>query len=183
MVFVGVRSQCADDVLMRQDSRSISCVSACACARTHVPEPTQSKTQTPQQAKAALPPIRFFFMQGSGPNGGSGGKTGTVAHQWFKSNATNSGGASAVCMLTAAYLYKHLEGQVPVGAIESCVGGTNVEPWTPPSGSLYVSYIVPLLPFTFAAALWDQGEADAKRTNSTWCVARSLVPAPLPPCL
>lgn len=26
----------------------------------------------------------------------------------------------------------------------------------------------PLVPMTFRAALWDQGEADAKRTNSTW---------------
>merc|ERR1712232_1061345 len=25
-----------------------------------------------------------------------------------------------------------------------------------------------LLPMTFRAALWDQGEADAQRTNSTW---------------
>eukprot|EP00035_Acanthoeca_spectabilis_P030576 m.9951 g.9951 ORF g.9951 m.9951 type:complete len:466 (+) comp4252_c0_seq1:51-1448(+) len=127
----------------------------------------RSKNQTSAQAKAALPPIRFFFMQGSGPNGGTG-KTGTPLRQWFKANATNSGGSSAVCMLTAAYLYSHLGGAVPVGAIESCVGGTNVEPWTPPSGSLYVQNIVPLLPFTFSVALWDQGEADAKRTNSTW---------------
>ena len=136
---------------------------------THsLPLSPQSANQTPAEAKAALPPIRFFFMQGSGPNGGSGGKTGTPNRQWFKANATNSGGASAVCMLTAAYLYEHMKGAVPVGAIESCVGGTNVEPWTPPDGSLYTQYIKPLLPFTFSIALWDQGEADAKRTNSTW---------------
>lgn len=28
--------------------------------------------------------------------------------------------------------------------------------------------MLPLVPMAFAAALWDQGEADAKRTNSTW---------------
>ena len=31
-----------------------------------------------------------------------------------------------------------------------------------------MAHIKPLLPMRFLAALWDQGEADAKRTNSTW---------------
>ena len=35
-------------------------------------------------------------------------------------------------------------------------------------GDLWRSNMVPLLPFTFRAALWDQGEADAKRTNASW---------------
>jgi len=43
-----------------------------------------------------------------------------------------------------------------------------VEPWTPPGGSLWQANMVPLLPMTFKAALWDQGEADAKRTSSDW---------------
>ena len=78
-----------------------------------------------------------------------------------------------MCMLTAAYLYNQLEGKVPIGAVESCVGGTNVQPWTPGGdgdapGGLWSRFMVPLVPFTFKAALWDQGEADAKRTNSTW---------------
>ena len=56
----------------------------------------------------------------------------------------------------------------PVGAVESCVGGTPVVDWTPPSGSLWVAHMRPLLPMAFRFALWDQGEADAKRSNSTW---------------
>ena len=127
---------------------------------------SRSKNQTVQQALDALPPVRFFFQEGSGPYGGAGGRGNcktsaglpsiTPALTWFTANATNSGGASAVCMLTAAYLYESMGGKVPVGAVESCVGGTNVEPWTPPNGTLYEQHIVPLLPFTFKAALWDQ---------------------------
>jgi len=71
-------------------------------------------------------------------------------------------------MLTAQYLFQSMEGKVPVGAVESCISGTNVEPWTPPSGSLYSQHIVPLLPMTFQFVLWDQGEADAKRTSSSY---------------
>eukprot|EP00966_Prymnesium_polylepis_P332300 7387810-Prymnesium_polylepis.1 len=115
----------------------------------------------------------------------------TAAKTWFKANARNSGGASAICMLTASALFHSLGGAVPVGAVESCVSGTNykykcaplvlvlsavllcecvpqVEPWTPPGGSLWQANMVPLLPMTFKAALWDQGEADAKRTSSDW---------------
>ena len=35
-------------------------------------------------------------------------------------------------------------------------------------GDLWRSNMVPLLPVTVAAILWDQGEADAKRTNASW---------------
>ena len=79
----------------------------------------------------------------------------------------NAGSASAVCLLTAQSLREKLGGNIPVGAVNSCVGGTPVEPWTPPDGSLYVAHIKPLLPMRFAAALWDQGERDEKTTNTT----------------
>ena len=75
---------------------------------------------------------------------------------------------SAVCLLSAQKLQAALGRAVPVGAIESCVGGTPVTEWTPPNGILYKQHITPLLPFTFLAALWDQGERDAKTTNSTY---------------
>lgn len=137
-----------------------------------------SKTQSPQEAldKVGASKVRYWFQAGSGPNGGAGAshcKTSagtasvTPATTWFTANASNAGGASAVCLLTAQYLAEAMPG-VPVGAVESCIGGTNVEPWTPPAGSLYVQHIVPLLPMTYRFALWDQGEADAKRTNSSW---------------
>ena len=87
---------------------------------------------------------------------------------WYKAAKDNAGSASAVCLLTAQSLREALGGSIPVGAVNSCVGGTPVEPWTPPSGSLYVQHIKPLLPMKFKAALWDQGERDEKTTNTTW---------------
>jgi hypothetical protein len=139
----------------------------------------RSKTQTPQQALDALTstPIRFYFQSGSGPNGGAGKghcltskneSIYTPTTQWVTANATNAGGMSAVCLLTATRLFTSMNGQVPVGAVESCVGGTPVGDWTPPNGILWKAHMTPLLPMTFKSALWDQGEADAKRTNSTW---------------
>ena len=73
-----------------------------------------------------------------------------------------------MCLLTAQSLRAKLGGGVPVGAVNSCVGGTPVAPWTPPAGALYLAHIKPLLPMRFLAALWDQGERDAKTTNTTW---------------
>jgi len=139
----------------------------------------QSATQTPTQAIDAINPIRFFLQMGTGPGGGSphnscrGVTYSTPFQAWFTAKGNNTAGASAICMLTASNIYAHLEGKVPVGAVESCVSGTNVAPWTPgaggePAGALWSRFMVPIVPFTFKAALWDQGEADAKRTNSTW---------------
>eukprot|EP01051_Picozoa_sp_SAG22_P009109 SAG22_NODE_736_length_7533_cov_9.168281_1_plen_398_part_00 len=153
------------------------------CGATVIP--SGPHPQTPAEAMAALPtanPIRFFNQHGDA-NGGAGStvkgnachspattgnnKMGKAGH-WFKAGANNSGAASAVCMLTAKNLRAALGGAIPVGAVESCVGGTPVEPWTPPSGSLYTAHIKPLLPMRFFGALWDQGERDAKTTNTTW---------------
>ena len=97
---------------------------------------TRSKDQTVQQALDSLASgVRFFLQTGAAnsPHGGSGTKgpgwkacmtsdnttSITAATRWFKANATNSGGASAICMLTAQYLYKSLGSKVPVGAVES----------------------------------------------------------------
>jgi sialate O-acetylesterase len=138
--------------------------------------------QTPTEALAALPtakPLRFYNQHGD-MNGGAGSTVkGNVCKdpcttsnngfmKWRKATKDNSGAYSAVCLLTAQKLQAALGGAVPVGAIESCVGGTPVAEWTPPNGNLYKQHITPLLPYTFMAALWDQGERDAKTTNSTY---------------
>ena len=151
----------------------------------------QSANQTPAQALQSLAPLRMFFQAGSGPYGGAGTRgcpvsvrgqvkrSMTEAQHWFKANATNSGGFSAVCMLTAQRLYDSLRSQgvpaVPVGAVESCISGTPVGAWTPSNrsatsggGVLWEQHMVGLLPMTFKAAIWDQGEADAKRTSSSY---------------
>ena len=104
--------------------------------------------------------------------------------------AANAGTFSAICLLTAQALYESMNGTVPVGVVESCVSGTSVERWMPPGsanftrpwlpackkgaasatcqGDLWQSGMVPLLPMSFRAALWDQGEADAKRMNASF---------------
>ena len=141
----------------------------------------KSATQTPQQALDELPQVHFYFQAGSGPGGGAGGNgkchtssgatSVTPARTWFKTNATNSGGASAICLLTAAALFRSLGQNVPVGAVESCYGQTDITSWSPPAGNNWKDYMVPLLPMVFKAALWDQGEADAAHTNSTFYAA------------
>ena len=159
--------------------------------------PTQSPNETLASLPGGDNPIRFYFQQGSIGGGAAASESGiqcqsskppsgnawcnvsnnlcrsavtssTPRLQWFNASSVNAGSASAVCLLTAQRLHSALGGSIPVGAVESCVGGTPVEPWTPPAGSLYVDNIKPLLPMRFSAVLWDQGEADAKRTNSTW---------------
>ena len=102
----------------------------------------RSKNQTVQQALDSVSGsrIRFLFFSsnvGSGPGGGTapglcntsaGLNSTTPGRQWFTAAASNAGGASANCLLTAQYLAEALGPSVPVGAIESCEGGTNVAP-------------------------------------------------------
>jgi sialate O-acetylesterase len=144
----------------------------------------RSKNQTAQQAldNVTAAHVRFLFYSsdaGSGPGGGtmpgicntsSGQNSTTPGKRWFTANAANSGGASANCLLSAQYLAESLGPGVPVGAVESCEGGTTVMPWTPPDGPLFTRYILPLTPMAFKAVLWDQGENDvccnAAHTNA-----------------
>jgi len=152
------------------------------CGATVIPSGREHAPQTPTEALAALPttnPIRFFWQSGD-HNGGAGSTVhGNVCRDpatlntpqnstWFAVGPSNGGAASAVCLLTAQSLREALGGEVPVGAVESCVGGTPVAEWTPPNGVLYQAHIMPLLPMSFAAVLWDQGERDAKTTNTTF---------------
>ena len=44
----------------------------------------------------------------------------------YKAAADNAGSASAVCLLTAQSLRKSLGGNIPVGAVNSCVGGSDL---------------------------------------------------------
>jgi hypothetical protein len=131
-----------------------------------------SATESPAEAMSMLAPVRFYFNHGSGPGGGSGPATpanhaaancngvhfSTPNSSWFVAAGNNTGGASAICMLTASALHKHLGGKIPVGAVESCQSATNVEPWTPaatgssqPDGELYAAWIRPHVPFSFKA--------------------------------
>ena len=142
--------------------------------------------QTPTEAMAALPtdnPIRFFNQHGDF-NGGAGSTVkGNVCkdpattsnngfERWFKAGATNSGAASAVCLLTAQALHSALGGGVPVGAVESCVGGTPVAEWTPPLGILYRQHITPVGNFSPWCAQVCAGVRGCARVcaGMHWCV-------------
>jgi len=86
----------------------------------------------------------------------------------------------------AYYFAKNLQDvlHVPIGVIESAVGGTRIEPWTPksayaespvfrsdadlakglidgePAGRLYTPWIEPLQPFAIKGVIWYQGESN-----------------------
>ena len=106
---------------------------------------TRSANQTTQQALDAVEAaadapgavLRLFDQEGGnspGSNGGCNTSNGVVsktpAKRWFSPKAATAGGFSAICLLSAVKLMQ-ANPTVPVGAIESCVGGTRVEAWTP----------------------------------------------------
>ena len=90
---------------------------------------------------------------------------------WRASSPQSIAGFSAVCYFTGRALYQALGGQVPVGLIESDVGGTRIETWTSLNASqrcgpvesqswpenpglLFNGMIAPLTPLRLRAALW-----------------------------
>ncbi|MCE9607225.1 MAG: sialate O-acetylesterase [Planctomycetia bacterium] len=85
-----------------------------------------------------------------------------VAGQWLGASRENllvdkQDGASAVGYYFGRELRKELN--VPVGIINSSVGGTPIELWSP-KGGLYNNMIVPMGPLAVRGALWYQGESN-----------------------
>ena len=103
---------------------------------------------------------------------------------WKESNPDTSPTFTAVGYFYGKYLRKSLG--VPVGLIDSSVGGTPAEAWTsrPCLGPhpelngvarpyyLYNSMIAPLIPYGIRGAIWYQGEGNAGRAYAY----RSLLP-------
>jgi len=54
---------------------------------------------------------------------------------------------------------------VPIGLIESAVGGTVIETWSPPDGKNFVPYVKPLPPFAIRGIIWYQGESNVIAAN------------------
>lgn len=71
--------------------------------------------------------------------------------------ADGGNGASAIGYFFAKYLREKLN--VPVGVINTSVGGTPIEAWSP-KGNLYNAMICPLAPFAVRGAIWYQGESN-----------------------
>jgi len=54
----------------------------------------------------------------------------------------------------------HRETGVPIGLLNNAIGGTAIEPWTPPEGKLFTPHTLPLIPFAIKGMIWYQGEAN-----------------------
>lgn len=107
---------------------------------------------------------------------------------WSRASSSMGGsgwhGFSGTCWFTGRDLFLALGGTVPVGLVESCVGGTSIRSWTPtaglaacpqpyiaparhapvaPGSILWNGMIAPLTtgPTRFKAVIWDQAEADS----------------------
>lgn len=137
---------------------------------------------TEEEAKAdayTSKPIRVFQYKGH--------KSGTPVQQggrqspWAPASANSVKGFSAVCWFGGRDTFDALGGDIPIGVIESDVGGTGVEFWSPaaaiaecnqstpstngPSGndaSLYNGWIAPFTvgPMALKSLVWYQGESN-----------------------
>jgi sialate O-acetylesterase len=126
-----------------------------------------------ESAAAKLPLIRHIKVARAGGGGkGKKGKKGPTAAPkdirgaWAVCSPQTAGGFSATAFFFGRELHKELK--VPVGLINSSVGGTPIEQWTGPdnAGGLYQSMIAPLVPYAIRGAIWYQGERNAK-SNAT----------------
>ena len=137
---------------------------------------------TEEEAKAdtyTSKPIRVFQYKGhtSRTPVQQGGKQAS----WAPASANSVKGFSAVCWFGGRDTFDALGGKVPIGVIESDVGGTGVEFWSPaaaiaecnqstpstsgPSGndaSLYNGWIAPFTvgPMALKSIVWYQGESN-----------------------
>ncbi len=103
---------------------------------------------------------------------------------WKESSAESAPAFSAVAYFFGKHLRQALK--VPVGLINTSVGGTPIEQWTSshalksvpgaPSGArssnLYNGMVAPLIPYGIKGAIWYQGEANDSRAYAY----RTLLP-------
>jgi len=116
----------------------------------------------PQEAAAAhFPLIRMLTV----PKGGSNSPREDTSLAWRVCSPavmTENGGFSAAGYYFGRELQQTLK--VPIGLIDSTVGGTPIESWTPPQppnqpgGDLFNAMITPLVPFAIRGCIWYQGE-------------------------
>jgi sialate O-acetylesterase len=116
----------------------------------------KDKEQTLSEANDPL--LRQFTVK----KGGTKEPAADVSGKWYGANregllAETTNGASAVGYFFGRELRKALD--VPVGIINSSVGGTPIENWSP-KGVLYNNMIHPLAPCAVRGAIWYQGESN-----------------------
>jgi sialate O-acetylesterase len=102
---------------------------------------------------------------------------------------------SAVCWYTGRALFEKLQGTVPIGLVAAEVGGTPVEAWSGPGarkhcdqtqvvdrvGTLWASFIVPLLDMKMSAQIWYQGENNVAAPGGGGCCIIGCPLDPTPP--
>jgi len=116
----------------------------------------------PQDAAAANEPLIRMLMV---PKGGADKPREDTSLAWqvcAPAVMTDKGGFSAVGYYFGRELLQTLK--VPVGLIDSTVGGTPIESWTPPQGpnqpggDLFNAMISPVVPYALRGCIWYQGE-------------------------
>ena len=116
------------------------------------------------KAESDQPHIRMFKVESRGSTKAQADCTGA----WKVCSPETIGRFSAVLYFFGRQLHDTLK--VPLGLINSSVGGTQIELWISPEaqkderreGELFNGKIAPLIPYTIAGAIWYQGEANAK---------------------
>ena len=122
-----------------------------------------------------------------------------MVHDWKQPSSLYLGQMSAVCFLYAKYIYDHIG--VPIGLIDSCIGGTRIESWSTQNvlescgaereqlnceapdyiycnKRLYNKMINPLKRNTFKGFLWYQGESNtAWHADKYTCTFSSMIDA------
>jgi sialate O-acetylesterase len=123
-------------------------------------------------AAAKYPRIRLFIVK----NGGSPEPKDNVEGKWVECSPETVGNFSAVAYHFGVALHKKLD--VPIGLVNTDVGGTAAQRWTPKevlqsspdlekyagernASDLYNAMIHPLLNYGIRGAIWYQGESNA----------------------
>ena len=86
----------------------------------------------------------------------------SVKVDWIVCDDKTVGRFSATAFFFGREIHRELK--VPVGLINSSVGGTPIERWTGPknAGDLYQAKIAPLVPYAIRGAIWYQGESNTR---------------------
>jgi len=121
-------------------------------------------------AAAKLPLIRHIKVARAGGRGKKApkGAAKDIKGAWAVCSPQTAGGFSATAFFFGREIHRELK--VPVGLINSSVGGTPIEQWTGPdkAGVLYQSMIAPLVPYAIRGAIWYQGERNAKSNAAAY---------------
>lgn len=114
-----------------------------------------------EREAATLPKIRQF----STPRRTAMEPQDNCDGQWAVCSPGTVGMFSGTAFFFGRALHEELD--VPVGLINSSVGGTPIEAWTGPknSGMLYNGMIAPLVPYAIRGAIWYQGERNTKQAD------------------